>query len=72
MNQITDYPTTDGLDGKEAAIRRLAASLHRLNTAVINAVNEGVTVELIRTSRYHDEQGAWGDLLVPVVRERPE
>ena len=57
-------------DAQEKAIRRLADEIHRLNHAVIGAVEAGVSVELIRSSRHHAEvegKGAWGDLMVPVI-----
>ena len=53
-------------DTQEKAIRRLADDLHRLNHAVIQAVEAGVSVELIRSSRHHAD-GTWGDLMVPVI-----
>ena len=55
---------------QEKAIRRLADEIHRLNHVVIKAVEAGVSVELIRSSRHHaqtDGKGAWGDLMVPVI-----
>lgn len=60
--------TTDN----EAIIRKLANNLHRLNETVIEAVNAGMSVELIRASRYHNEQGDWGDMLVPVIRQNKD
>ncbi len=54
----------------EAAIRQIANNLHRLNEAVMNAVNAGISVELMRASRYHNEEGAWGDMLVPIIHKR--
>ena len=58
-------------DAQESAIRALADEIHRLNHAVIRAVEAGVSVELIRSSRHHESgegrQGAWGDLMVPVI-----
>ena len=53
-------------DTQESAIRRLADEVHRLNHAVIRAVEAGVSVELIRSSRHHADR-AWGDLMVPVI-----
>ncbi len=53
---------------QEKAIQRLASELHRLNNTVIEAVNLGVSVELMRASRYHNDKGAWGDMLVPIIR----
>lgn len=51
------------------AIRLVANSLHRLNEAVREAVDAGVTIELMRASRHHNEEGAWGDLIVPIIRK---
>jgi len=45
----------------------LANELHRLNQAVMNAVETGVSVELVRSARHHGGNGNWGDLLIPVV-----
>ncbi|MDO6962611.1 SMc00767 family acetate metabolism repressor [Rhizobium alvei] len=51
---------------QQAAIRMIANDLHRLNHSVMKAVDAGVSVELIRSARHHNE-GNWGDLLIPVV-----
>ena len=48
-------------------IRTLANDLHRLNHAVMKAVEAGVSVELVRSARHHGGDGNWGDLLIPVV-----
>ncbi|MGZ9811181.1 SMc00767 family acetate metabolism repressor [Pseudoroseicyclus sp. H15] len=56
-------------DAQTRAIHRVADSVHRLNEAVQRAVAEGISVELIRVSRHHSGKGAWGDQLVPTVRE---
>jgi hypothetical protein len=52
---------------QQAAIRMLANDLHRLNQAVMQAVDAGVSVELVRSARHHGGNGNWGDLLIPVV-----
>ena len=52
---------------QQAAIRILANDLHRLNQAVMKAVEAGVSVELVRSARHHGGDGNWGDLLIPVV-----
>lgn len=52
---------------QQAAIRTVANDLHRLNQAVMNAVEAGISVELVRTARHHGGNGHWGDLLVPVI-----
>lgn len=55
---------------QESAIRIVANSLHRLNEAVVKCVEAGITVELMRTARYHNESGNWGDQLTPVIRSK--
>lgn len=52
---------------QQSAIRMLANDLHRLNQAVVRAVESGLSVELQRTARHHAEGGYWGDLLVPII-----
>ena len=52
---------------QQAAVRTLANDLHRLNQAVMKAVDAGVSVELVRSARHHGGNGNWGDLLVPVI-----
>ena len=52
---------------QQAAILVLANDLHRLNQAVMQAVEAGVSVELVRSARHHGGNGNWGDLLIPVV-----
>ncbi len=64
--QITPVDN-DQADATDAAIRMLANDLHRLNQSVMRAVDAGVSVELIRSSRHHCGEGNWGDLLVPVI-----
>ena len=51
---------------QQAAIRMVANDLHRLNQAVMRAVDAGVSVEIIRSARHHGG-GRWGDLLVPII-----
>jgi len=57
-------------DEQESAIRIVANNLHRLNEAVVKCVDAGITVELMRTARYHNETGNWGDQLTPVIRSK--
>jgi len=65
-------PNSSMEENQEMAIRQVANALHRLNDAVIGAVGKGVTVELMRASRYHDEAGAWGDMLVPIIHKQSD
>ena len=55
---------------QESAVRIVANNLHRLNEAVVKCVEAGITVELMRTARYHNESGNWGDQLTPVIRTK--
>ncbi len=67
---MSDTPDTTSMEeSQEMAIRQVANALHRLNDAVISAVGKGVTVELMRASRYHNEEGGWGDMLVPIINK---
>lgn len=52
---------------QESAIRQLANDLHRLNHSVMQAVEAGVSVELVRSARHHGGEGNWGDMMVPVI-----
>jgi hypothetical protein len=54
---------------REKAIRRVADTVHRMNEAIIRAVDQGVSVELVRVSRYHNGKGSWGDQAIPTIRE---
>ena len=56
---------------QDRALRRVADAVHRLNLAVIRAVESGMSVELVRVSRYHNGAGSWGDQMVPTVRDAP-
>lgn len=60
-----DLPDSANVD---RAINRVAEAVHRLNEAVQRAVATGVSVELVRVSRYHDGSGNWGDQVVPMIR----
>ena len=52
---------------QDAAIRILANELHRVNEAVMNCVNHGLSIELQTVKRCHSETGYWGDMIVPVI-----
>lgn len=58
------------LPERDRAINRLADAVHRANEAIIRAVKAGVSVELVRVSRFHDGAGNWGDQMIPLVRDR--
>ena len=65
---LSSEPSTDS--AQDRAIHRLANDLHRLNRSVMEAVEAGVSIELVRTSRHHCGNGHWGDMMVPVVVKR--
>ncbi|VAW12811.1 hypothetical protein MNBD_ALPHA09-2281 [hydrothermal vent metagenome] len=67
VRQRAEDLSTEMSDDQRSAIRMVANELHRLNTAVMQAVEAGLSVELQRTARHHAEGGYWGDLLVPIV-----
>jgi len=52
---------------QDKAFRHIAEAVQRINESVNIAVNAGITVELIRTSRCHNGKGNWGDQLTPVI-----
>lgn len=49
-------------------IRKVAETLHRLNQQITTAVNAGLTVEVMRGSRFHNERGQWGDQMIPIIK----
>ena len=67
VKERTETMTSEMDDAQKSAIRMLANDLHRLNQAVMKAVETGLSVELQRTARHHAEGGYWGDLMMPIV-----
>jgi len=65
-NRVEELATTMSPE-QEAAIRILANELHRVNEAVMNCVQHGLSIELQRVKRHHSEEGYWGDLIVPII-----
>jgi hypothetical protein len=57
---------------QDAVVRRIADAVHRTNEAIRQAVDAGISVELIRVSRYHEGQGNWGDQMIPVIRDKSQ
>ncbi len=60
-------PESTFSDSQDSALRMVANSLHRMNEAIVQAVDAGLTVELMRASRYHAGTGNWGDQMVPII-----
>ena len=67
VKERTEELTTEMDEQQKSAIRILANDRHRLNQAVMKAVETGLSVELQRTARHHSEGGYWGDLLMPII-----
>jgi hypothetical protein len=58
---------TSGETGRDRAIREICDAIHRANEAIRRAVDSGVSVELVRVSRYHEGRGHWGDQVIPAI-----
>lgn len=56
------------LPPQDRAINRVAEAVHRLNETIQRSVDAGISIELVRVSRFHDGAGNWGDQMVPLVR----
>ncbi len=67
VKERTEEQSSSMSQEQQSAIRVLANDLHRLNQAVMNAVEAGVSVELVRSARHHGGDGNWGDLMIPVI-----
>jgi hypothetical protein len=67
MKNRVDELVTAMSEEQESAIRILANELHRVNEAVINCVEKGLSVELQRVKRHHAEEGYWGDMIIPII-----
>jgi hypothetical protein len=58
-----------GSAARNKALRRMTQALDSVNQAIKEAVDAGVSIELILESRCHDGCGNWGDQLTSAVRE---
>lgn len=67
VKERTEEQLTTMDNDQQAIVRVVANELHRLNQAIMRAVEAGVSVELVRSARHHGGGGNWGDLLVPVI-----
>jgi len=67
VNEVTPDYETSCTNELELSIRRMADLMHRLNQAIVAVVEQGATVEMLRCSRHHGGNGAWGDQLQPIV-----
>jgi hypothetical protein len=67
MTSRVDELATEMSEEQESAIRILANELHRVNEAVMNCVEKGLSIELQRVKRHHAEEGYWGDMIIPII-----
>ncbi len=57
---------------RDTALQYIAEAVDRVNRAVLYAVNSGVSVEIVRTSRHHDGCGNWGDQMAHEIIDKQE
>ena len=67
MKTRVDELATEMSEEQESAIRILANELHRVNEAVMNCVEKGLSVELQKVKRHHSDDGYWGDMIIPII-----
>jgi hypothetical protein len=68
---ITENNRKPRAQAGEEMLQYIEDSVHNANEAIRVAVDAGLSVELVRISRYHDGAGSWGDQLSPAIRENP-
>lgn len=52
---------------RQSTIDEITAAIEVVNSAVLKAVDAGISVELVRTSRCHDGNGNWGDQMASFI-----
>jgi hypothetical protein len=68
LDQSADIFAVDDADWQITA-NAVADAVHRLNCLIVDAVQAGITVELMRVSRRQDGEGNWGDQIIPLIRQ---
>ncbi|MFQ5619828.1 MAG: hypothetical protein ACE5FR_12725 [Rhodospirillales bacterium] len=63
-------PSSEFTAEENSVIRIIASNMHRLNGSIARAVSAGLTVEITRSSRFHNESGDWGDQVVLNVSKK--
>jgi hypothetical protein len=54
-------------DAQAACLASVASQIDALNASMRSAVAAGMTIELRRTSRHHQDDGCWGDIIAPSI-----
>lgn len=57
---------------QDSKIRIITNNLHRLNDSIVQAVTAGLSVEILRASRYHGGIGNWGDQIYLALKKTPD
>ncbi len=57
-------------DHQQSCLTALNAQISQLNDSMRAAVDAGLTIELHRSARHHQEEGNWGDLIRPTVKAK--
>jgi hypothetical protein len=69
MKHVTDRKSASAFrKDRDEAIRHISDAVQGVNEAILRAVEAGVSIELVRTSRCHDGRGNWGDQMIPAIR----
>lgn len=58
---------------QDKPVASLAQAVETLNKAILEAVDAGVSVNLVRARRHHDGHGNWGDQFITScdVQQKP-
>lgn len=51
---------------------QITEAIQRINEAIMQAVDQGVCIELVRASRYHDGCRNWGDQITHIIHGKTE
>jgi hypothetical protein len=57
-------------DHQQSCLSALTAQITQLNDSMRAAVDSGLTIELHRSARHHQQEGNWGDIIKPTVKAR--
>jgi hypothetical protein len=52
-----------------ASLQQVLDSIQKTNDSIRTAIESGISIELVRTSRLHNGQGSWGDQIAPAIRK---
>lgn len=67
LNSLGKETPTEMSEEQQAVLDKIAHQIEKLNASMRQAVDAGMTIELRRLSRHHQEDGFWGDIIAPTV-----